>query len=71
MNTTGTKPRKLAGAHSDYTLRLSDEDRRALVQIAENRGWSLAEAFRRAVALFLSVNSDIIQGQNGNHHAAD
>lgn len=71
MNTTGTKPRKLHGAHTDYTLRISDDDRRALVVIAGNRGWSLAETLRRAVALFLSVNSDIIQGPTGNQNAED
>jgi hypothetical protein len=59
MSTTLTPKRKLHGAHADYGFRLPASHLEAMEKLAEANGWSLAEAMRRAVQLFLRENMDI------------
>jgi predicted DNA-binding protein len=60
MHTPLTHRRRLGGDLSDYAFRLPTWQREQMQAIAAHRGWSEAEAMRRAVALFLDQNRDLL-----------
>lgn len=61
MDTTVTHRRRLSGELSDFAFRMPRLHREQMQAIADHRGWSEAEAMRRAVALFLDQNRDLLQ----------
>jgi LmbE family N-acetylglucosaminyl deacetylase len=63
MSTTRTFRHKLGQPHelTDFAFRLPVEHRRQLQAVAAHRGWSEAEAMRRALALFLHQNEDLVR----------
>ncbi len=68
MSTTPTIQRRqirkgaLAGqAMSNFAFQMPAKQREAMQILAQHRGWSEAEALRRAVALFLDQNRDLLQ----------
>jgi hypothetical protein len=73
MNTITTPRRQVRkGAHvgqamSAFAFQLPTRQREALQAIAEHRGWSEAEAMRRAIALFLDQNRDLVHGLSMDH----
>lgn len=61
METTLTHRRRLKGELSDFAFRMPRDHRDQMQAIADHRGWSEAEAMRRAVALFLDQNRDLLK----------
>jgi hypothetical protein len=68
MNSTATMQRRQVAKNalssqqlSDFAFRMPRAQREQMQAIAAHRGWSEAEAMRRAVTLFLDQNRDLLQ----------
>jgi hypothetical protein len=56
---------------SDFAFRIPKAQRDQMQAIAEHRGWSEAEAMRRAVSLFLTHNENLLQVLRAGNGATD